>query len=55
LPENSINYYLALKKSGVASELHLYESGGHGFGLGVKDTSKFWTRECEEWLKAHGL
>ena len=55
LPENSINYYLALKKSGVASELHLYESGGHGFGLGVKDTSKFWTRDCEEWFKAHGF
>lgn len=55
LPENSINYYLALKKNGVTSELHLYESGGHGFGLGVKDTSKFWTRDCEEWLKAHGF
>jgi acetyl esterase/lipase len=55
LPENSINYYLALKKNGVTSELHLYESGGHGFGLGVKNTSKFWTRDCEEWLKAHGL
>jgi acetyl esterase/lipase len=55
LPENSINYYLALKKNGVTSELHLYESGGHGFGLGVKDTSKFWTRDCEEWLKTHGL
>ncbi len=55
LPENSINYYLALKKNGVTSELHLYEKGGHGFGLGVKDTSKFWTRDCEEWLKANGL
>lgn len=54
LPENSINYYLALKKNGVTAELHLYEKGGHGFGLGVKDTSKFWTRDCEEWLKANG-
>ena len=55
LPENSINYYLALKKNGVTSELHLYEKGGHGFGLGVKDTSKFWTKDCEEWLKTNGL
>ncbi|MTH15999.1 alpha/beta hydrolase [Flavobacterium sp. LC2016-01] len=54
LPENSINYYLALKKNGVTSELHLYENGGHGFGLGVKDTSKNWTKDCEEWLKSHG-
>lgn len=54
LPENSINYYLALKKNGVTCELHLYENGGHGFGLGVKDTSKNWTKDCEEWLKNHG-
>ncbi|MHC0443228.1 alpha/beta hydrolase [Flavobacterium sp. 3-210] len=54
LPENSINYYLALKKNNVTSELHLYENGGHGFGLGVKDTSKNWTKDCEEWLKSHG-
>lgn len=55
LPENSINYYLALKKNGVSAEMHIYEKGGHGFGLGVNDTSKFWTRDCEEWLKAQGL
>lgn len=54
LPENSINYYLALKNNGVSAELHIYEKGGHGFGLGVQDTSKFWTRDCEEWLKVNG-
>lgn len=55
LPENSINYYLALKKNNVAAELHLYEKGGHGFGLGVQDTSKYWTKDCAEWLKSNGL
>jgi len=55
LPENSINYYLALKKNGVSAEMHIYEKGGHGFGLGVEDTSKHWTKDCEEWLKAQGL
>lgn len=54
IPENSINYYLALKKNGVSAELHIYEKGGHGFGLGVNDTSKYWTRDCEEWLKING-
>ncbi len=54
LPENSINYYLALKNNKVVAELHLYENGGHGFGLGVKDTSKFWTKACEDWLKSNG-
>jgi acetyl esterase/lipase len=53
LPENSINYYLALKNNKVVAELHLYENGGHGFGLGIKDTSKFWTKACEEWLKSN--
>jgi len=55
LPENSINFYLALKNNGVPAELHIYEKGGHGFGLGIKDTSKFWTRDCEEWLRSQGL
>ncbi|CAD0004350.1 alpha/beta hydrolase [Flavobacterium salmonis] len=51
LPENSINYYLALKKNNVSAELHIYEKGGHGFGLGTKDTSQFWINDCKEWLK----
>lgn len=55
IPENSINYYLALKKNGVNCELHLYENGGHGFGLGVEKTSKYWTKDCEEWLKSHNF
>lgn len=51
--ENSINYYLALKKNGISTEMHVYEKGGHGFGLGVKDTSQFWTTDCQNWLKNH--
>ncbi len=50
LPENSINYYLALKKNNIPAELHIYEKGGHGFGLGAKDTSQFWTIALREWL-----
>jgi acetyl esterase/lipase len=49
--ENSINYYLALKKNKIPAELHLYEKGGHGFGLGVKETSQYWTKDCENWLR----
>ena len=32
--QNSIAYFLALNKYGIPCELHMYESGGHGFGLG---------------------
>ncbi len=49
--ENSINYYLALKNNGVSVEMHLYEKGGHGFGLG-KET-EFWSLDCIKWLKNH--
>jgi acetyl esterase/lipase len=51
--QNSINYYLALKKHNVPAELHLYERGGHGFGLGVKETSQYWTNQCENWLRSN--
>lgn len=55
IPENSINYYLALKKNGVSAEMHIYEKGGHGFGLGTNYTSKFWPKQLENWLKANQL
>ncbi|TBV27634.1 alpha/beta hydrolase [Meridianimaribacter sp. CL38] len=51
--ENSLRYYMALKKHQVPAELHIYEKGGHGFGLGRKYTSQFWTFTCEKWLLSH--
>ena len=53
--ENSINYYLALKKEKISAEMHLYENGGHGFGLGVKGTNASWPKNCEKWLMANNL
>ena len=35
--ENSIAFYLALRKAGVPAELHVYESGPHGVGLAPFD------------------
>lgn len=51
--ENSIEYYLALKKHHVPAELHIYEKGGHGFGIKPKDIDLNWTTDCENWLKNH--
>ncbi|MWB94063.1 prolyl oligopeptidase family serine peptidase [Flavobacterium sp. GA093] len=48
--ENSINYYLGLKKEKISAEIHIYENGGHGFGLGTKGTNKYWPQTCEKWL-----
>ncbi|WP_367754978.1 alpha/beta hydrolase [Flavobacterium sp. WC2430] len=51
--KNSIVYYEALIKHKVPVELHLYEKGGHGFGLGKEHSSKYWTTDCQNWLKEH--
>ena len=32
-PANGVNYYLALNKKGVPSVLHIYPTGGHGWGI----------------------
>lgn len=49
---NSVNYYLALQKNGVSASLHIYPTGGHGWGF--KDSfiyKKQWMGELEQWLK----
>lgn len=51
--ENSINYYLALKKNNVSAEMHIYESGGHGLSLGKSGTNLNWPKSCEDWLIAN--
>ncbi len=49
--DSSIAYYLALKEAGVHGELHLFPSGGHGFGLrGPNPTAVAWPKLCEAWL-----
>ncbi len=55
-PANSAQMYLALKKAGVPSELHIYTSGGHGFGLRPSDKPcSTWPKRCEDWLRAQGV
>ena len=54
--QNSINYLLALKRAGVPCELHLYESGGHGFGLGGGvGTKATWPEAFKSWLQVRKL
>lgn len=50
--QNSVDFLNALNINNVPAELHLYQKGGHGFGLGKEDTSKYWTQQCESWLIA---
>ncbi len=56
LPQNSVEMYLALKKAGVPAELHVYASGGHGFGLRPSGKPcSTWPRHCADWMKDQGL
>lgn len=52
-PANSIAFYEALLKNKVPAELHLYEHGGHGFGLHNKTTNDNWFESCINWMKAN--
>lgn len=55
-PENSVLFYLACVKAGVPAELHIYEKGPHGVGLGKKyPTTGQWSVQCEAWMKERGL
>jgi len=54
--QNSIRYLLALRKNNVSGELHIYETGGHGYSISqTKGTETSWPMVCEKWLKTKGL
>jgi acetyl esterase/lipase len=54
--KNSIEYYEQLVKYKIPSELHVFQKGGHGYGLGgSKDTQSAWPGLCISWLKASGF
>lgn len=51
-PVNSINYFLALREQKVPATLHVYPTGGHGWGFRDSFTYKRqWTGELEKWLR----
>jgi acetyl esterase/lipase len=53
---NSLVYYLALKKAGVPVELHLYARGGHAFGLRrTRLAITHWPALVEAWLETIGM
>ncbi len=53
---NSIVYYEALQKNGVIAEMHIFQKGGHGYGLAVgRGTESAWPDLSLHWLKATGF
>jgi acetyl esterase/lipase len=54
--QNSIGYALALQKFKIPCELHLYQSGGHGYGLSQwGGTQSAWPEACRKWLESRGF
>jgi acetyl esterase/lipase len=50
--QDSLLMGLALKRAGVTAELHIYASGGHGFGLRPsRHPCSAWPRRCAEWMR----
>jgi acetyl esterase/lipase len=53
---NSLVYYIALKKAGVPTEMHLYAEGGHAFGLRHTDKPvSDWPQLAERWMRTIGV
>jgi acetyl esterase/lipase len=54
--ENVLFYFLRLKQTGVPSELHVYPTGGHGYGL--RRTEHYvttWPDRATDWMRSWGL
>lgn len=53
--ENSLQFAAALRKAGVLFDLHIYQKGPHGLGLGTRDWEPAqrhpWTYDCVYWLR----
>jgi acetyl esterase/lipase len=54
--ENSVLFYLALRKAGVPAEMHIFERGPHGVGLALADPAlAMWPTLLANWFRERGL
>ncbi len=56
VPKNSVEFYLALKENNVPAEMHIFQEGGHGFGMNKKGLPvDQWPDLFLNWLKARKI
>jgi acetyl esterase/lipase len=56
VPRNSIEFYAALKANNIPSEMHIFQKGGHGFGMRNNNIpADNWPHLFMDWLKALGF
>ncbi|MFD0939901.1 alpha/beta hydrolase [Pedobacter boryungensis] len=53
--KNSLAYDEALAKHKVLSEMHIYQAGGHGFGLNNTTTKENWFETLKNWMRTNNL
>jgi acetyl esterase/lipase len=54
-PENSFEFVSACRANRVPCELHLFDHGGHGYGLGNSEALRKWPELCAAWLGGRGF
>jgi acetyl esterase/lipase len=53
--QNSLMFYDALLNAKVKAEMHLFQSGGHGFGLNNSKSKNKWMDWAKNWLEENGF
>lgn len=54
--ENSVLFYLALRKAGVPAEMHIYAPGDHGVGMALDHpVLSQWPKQLEAWMRSREL
>ena len=54
--ENSVHYFLALRKAGVPAEMHIFKDGAHGVGMPMNDPAlSEWPKVLANWMRATGI
>lgn len=54
--ENSVHYFLALRKAGVPAEMHIFKDGPHGVGMPMNDAAlSEWPKALANWMRASGV
>lgn len=53
--ENALLFYSAMIQNHVKGEMHIYQAGGHGFGIHNSKSTEEWFTWCAAWMKANGF
>lgn len=54
--QNSLDFFMALKKAGVPSEMHIYQDGPHGVGMAPADPAVYgWKDRLLDWMRGSGF